>query len=66
MKKRRDGQASFLNSRYDEAIRIFSDGILMLPNVDLYAKEMMQFYWRRAECYLKKVFITTAGADPGF
>lgn len=60
MKKRRNGQASFLKSRYDEAISNFSEGILLLPNVDMYAEDMMQFYWKRAECYLKKVFIKTA------
>ena len=58
MKKRRDGHANFLKSHYDEAIRNFSEGILLLPNVDMYAKDMMQFYWKRAECYLKKVSIT--------
>lgn len=58
MKKRRDGHANFLKSHYDEAIRNFSEGILLLPNVDMYAKDRMQFYWKRAECYLKKVSIT--------
>ena len=55
MRKWHLGHASFQKSHYDAAIGNFSEGILLLPKLDMYATEMKQFYWMRAECYRKKV-----------
>lgn len=56
MEKRRQGQSYFQKSNYDAAIIKFSEGILLLPQLGIYAKEMEQFYWQRAECHRRKVF----------
>ena len=58
MKKRSQGDACFLQSKYDEALTNFCEGLLLLPKLEMYAKEMKQLYWQRAECYLKKVINT--------
>ena len=55
LRKSTEGMACFLKSDFDEAVTNFSEGILMLPKLDIYAKEMKQLYWQRAECYLRKV-----------
>ena len=51
------GGACFQRSSFDEAIRHFSEGILLLPKLNMYAKERKQFYWMRAECQLNKVIV---------
>ena len=49
------GVRCFKRSSFDEAIQHFSEGILLLPKLDMYVKERKQFYWMRAQCQLKKV-----------
>lgn len=53
--KRQQGYDAFQRSCYDQAIRYLSEGLLLLPKLDMYAKERKQFYWMRAECLLNKV-----------
>ena len=55
LEKSIQGRKCFRELDYDEAITNFSDAILFLPKLDMYAKEMKQLYWQRAECYLRKV-----------
>lgn len=55
MDKRRQGNKYFLNLEYDEAVTKFSEGIMLLPQIPMYTKEMMNLYWQRAECRLRKV-----------
>lgn len=55
MERKSQGEACFQKSDYNTAIKKYSEGILMLPKLDLYAREMKQFYCQRAECHLKNV-----------
>ena len=57
MEKNCKGQSDFQKSKYDAAIIKFSEGILLLPQLDMYADEMKQFYCQRAECHQRKVYI---------
>ncbi|KAL9972214.1 hypothetical protein ACROYT_G018478 [Oculina patagonica] len=54
MDKQGQGKSYFLKSKFDEAITKFSEGIILLPQIPTYAKEMMNLYWQRAECHLRK------------
>ena len=50
-----EGKAYFLKSNYAEAVTNFCEGLLLLPQLDMYAKERSHLYWGRAECYLRMV-----------
>ena len=54
MEKQRQGQEYFRKSSFRAAILKFSEGKLLLPQLDMYAEEMKQFYWWLAECHLRK------------
>ncbi|XP_067048477.1 uncharacterized protein [Acropora muricata] len=54
MEKLRQGQEYFRKSSFRAAILKFSEGKLLLPQLDMYAEEMKQFYWWLAECHLRK------------
>ena len=54
---RKLGVGCLQRSSFDEAIQHFSEGILLLPKLDMYAKERKQFYRMRAECQLNKVIV---------
>ena len=51
------GIGCFQRSSFDEAIQHFSEGILLLPKLDMYVKERKKFYWMRAQCQLNKVIV---------
>ena len=49
------GEAYFRLANYDAAIRDFSEGILLLPQLEMYADEMKKSYKQRADSFLGKV-----------
>lgn len=54
MEKQRQGKEYFEKSNFRAAIIKFSEGKLLLPQLDMYAEEMKQFCWWLAECHLRK------------
>ena len=55
MEKQHQGQEHFRKSNFSAAIIKFSEGKLLLPQLNMYAEEMKQFCWWLAECHLRKV-----------
>ena len=62
--KRQQGYDAIRGSCYDQAIRYLSEGLLLLPKLDMYAKERKQFYWMLAECHLNKVPVLISFSNP--
>ena len=54
MEKQRQGQQYYRKSNFKAAIIEFSEGKLLLPQLDIYKEEMKQFYLWLAKCHLRK------------
>lgn len=53
--KRGQGINYFTNKKYHLAIPKFSEAILLLPRIPENTETLLNLYWRRAECFRRKV-----------
>ncbi|XP_068744619.1 uncharacterized protein [Montipora capricornis] len=63
LEKMHQGEADFREANYDAAIRDFSEGILLLPQLEMYADEMKKSYKQRADSFLGKGNLEAAWND---